>query len=99
VTRDPCGRGRPGRRTQDVARATDVGVHARLADPQELCDLLRREAARDGAQHLALTIGQPGGGPGAARKDSPRQHITGYEPDHHGSGALHPEGERPRLAV
>jgi len=82
-----------------MLRARRMWIHARLADPQKLGDLLRREAARDGTQHLALAIGQRGGGPGAARKDTPRQHITSYEPDHHRSGALHPGGERPRLAV
>jgi len=76
-----------------------VRIHAGLADPEELGDLFRREAASDGPQYLALAIRQRRDRSGTARKDSPRQDIAGYGSDDQGSGALHREGERPRLAL
>jgi hypothetical protein len=60
VTGDSGGRGRSGRCTEDGAGAADVRVHFCLADPEELGDLLRRWAARDGAQNLVLTMRQRG---------------------------------------
>ena len=47
-------------RAEDGPGAADVRVHAGFGDPEEIRDLLRREAAGHGAQHLTLAIGQPG---------------------------------------
>lgn len=91
MTRHPRRRGRPCRRAEDRACAADVRVHACLGDTEEPGDLLRREAARDGAQDLTLTIRQRADRPGTARENPPRQHIAGNDPDDHRSGALHRE--------
>ena len=61
MTGDAGGGGRSRRHTEDRSRSPDVRVHAGLGDPEEVSDLLRRKAARDRAQHLALTVGQRGG--------------------------------------
>jgi len=99
VTGDACGRGRPRRHTEDRSRSPDVSVHARLGDPQEAGDLLRRKTARDRAEDLALAISQRGHGPRAPREDALRDEVSGKNPDQRGSHALHPYGERPRLAL
>ena len=72
MTRHSRGRGRAGRRAECGARAADMRIHTGLADPEELGDLFRREAACDGAQHLTLTIRQRRDRAGTARKDAPR---------------------------
>jgi len=99
VTGDACGRGRTRRDTENHSRTPDVSVYARLGDPEEAGDLLRRKTARDRAEDLALTIGQRGHGPRAPREDALRDEVYGKNPDQRGSRAPHPYGERPRLAL
>ena len=100
MTGDPCGRGRAGGCMQDRPRATDVGVHAGLGDPEKLGDLLRRPPGRDGAQDLALAVGQRLFDR-AAVKDAPGKQIASDETEKKRRRALpmHREGERPRLAA
>jgi hypothetical protein len=81
VTGDASGRGRSRRRIEDRSRSPDVGVHARLGDPEVAGDLLGREAARHRAQDLTLPIRQRGHRPRAPREDTPRKHISGNESD------------------
>jgi hypothetical protein len=78
VTRHAGGGRRSRGRAEDRSGAPDVGVHTGLGDAKEARDLFRRKAAGDGAQHLTLTIGQPGNGSrppiqDAAGDDVPRQ--------------------------
>jgi len=75
-------------------------VHARRCDPKVGGDLLRRSPRRDGAQDLALAVGQclfdrP------AIKDAPGKQIPGEDTENKRRRALpvHREGERPRLAA
>ena len=58
MTRHERDRGRARWSAEDESRPADVGIHGGLGDPEVQRDLLRLEAAGDGAQHLALTIGQ-----------------------------------------
>jgi hypothetical protein len=60
MTRHAGGSRRSRGRAEDRARAADVRVDACLGDPEETRDLLRRKTTGDRAQHLTLTIGQPG---------------------------------------
>jgi hypothetical protein len=60
VTRHAGGSRRSCGRAEDRARAADVRVDAGLGDPEETRDLFRRKTPGDSAQHLTLTIGQPG---------------------------------------
>jgi len=89
MTRHAGGSSRSRGRTEDRSRAADVSVHARLGDPQQICDLLRRETARDSAEDLTLTIGQRDDRPAAPREDSPGKHVPRESPEHHESRPLH----------
>ena len=89
MTRHAGGSSRSRGRTEDRSRAADVSVYARLGDPQQICDLLRRETARDSAEDLTLTIGQRDDGPAAPREDSAGKHASGENPEHHESRPLH----------
>jgi len=89
MTRHAGGSSRSRGRTEDRSRAADVSVHARLGDPQQIGDLLRRETARDSAEDLTLTIGQRDDGPAAPREDSPGKHVPAENPEHHESRPLH----------
>jgi hypothetical protein len=48
------------RGAEDRSRPADVGVNGGFGDSEEQGDLLRLEAAGDGAQDFTLTIRQPG---------------------------------------
>jgi hypothetical protein len=82
VTRHASGSRRSRRGAEDRSRAADVGVHAGLGDPEKARDLFRRKTARHRAQHLTLTIGQPGDGPRAPVEDAAGDEIPGEDPDH-----------------
>ena len=75
--------------TEDRARTADVSVHAGLADPEEVGDLLRRKTARDGAQHLTLPVGQRGARRRASREDPPGKCVPGENTEERGGRALH----------
>ena len=98
MTSHAGGRGRSRGRPEDRSRSANMSVHARLADPEQVGDLLRRKAAGDRAEHLTLTIGQRGDRPNATVEDAPGHEVPGEEPDQRGSRPLHRRGERPRLA-
>jgi hypothetical protein len=89
MTRHAGGRGRSRWHAEDRARSTDVGVHAGFGDPQQICDFLRREAARDRAQHLTLTIGQCRDRSLAPPENASGNEITGENSYQRGSQALH----------
>ena len=89
MTRHAGGSSRSRGRTEDRSRAADVSVHARLGDPQQIGDLLRRETARDSAEDLTLTIGQRDDRPATPREDSPGKHVPRENPEHHVSRPLH----------
>jgi hypothetical protein len=58
-----------------------MSVHARLGYPEQVGDLLRREATGDGAQDLMLAVGEAGDRARAPRKQSPRKEISGEKSD------------------
>jgi hypothetical protein len=58
VTRHARDGGRTRGSAEDQTRPADVGIDGGLGDPEKQSDLLRLEAAGDGAQDLTLTIGQ-----------------------------------------
>ncbi len=89
MTRHAGGRGRSRGRAEDRSRSADVSVHARLGDPEQVGDLLRRKTAGDRAEHLTLTIGQGGDRPNTTIEDTPREDIPDEDPDQHGSRPLH----------
>jgi hypothetical protein len=60
VTGHARGRGRSRGRTEDRSRSANMGVHAGLADAEQIGDLLRRKTPGDRAEDLTLTIGQRG---------------------------------------
>jgi len=91
MTRDAGGRRRSRGHTEDRSGSPHVRVHARLADPEEVRDLLRRETARDGAEHLTLPVGQRFDRSGASAKDTLGNDVPGDDPDQCGNRALHQE--------
>jgi len=76
-----------------------VRVHARRCDPELGGDLLRRPPDGDGAQDLALAIGQRLFDR-AAVKDAPGKHIARQktQDERRRALAVHLLGERPWLA-
>jgi hypothetical protein len=64
-----------------------VRVHAGRRDPKLAGDLLRRPTRSDGAQDLALAIGQ-GVLHGATVKDAPRKHVAGHKTEQQRRRAL-----------
>ncbi len=89
MTRHAGGSSRSRGRSENRSRAADVSVHARLGDPQQICDLLRRKTARDSAEDLTLTIGQRDDRPAAPPEDPPGEDIPGDNPKHRESRPLH----------
>jgi hypothetical protein len=81
VTRHAGGGRRSRGRAEDRSRAPDVRVDAGLADPEETRDLFRRKTAGYGAQHLTLTIGQPGDGSRAPLEDAAGDDVPRQNPD------------------
>ena len=75
------GRGRSCWRAEDRARSANVGIDAGLGDPEQIGDLFRGKAARDRAQHLALTIGQRGDRSGVPIENAASDQISGENPD------------------
>jgi hypothetical protein len=60
MTRHAGGSSRSCGRIEDRSRSANVCVHARLGDPEQIGDLLRRKTAGDRAEDLMLPIGQRG---------------------------------------
>ena len=89
MTRHAGGRRRSRGHTEDRSRAPDMRVHARLADPEKIRYLLRRETARDGTEHLALPVGQRFDRSGASAKHTLGKVVPDDDPDECGSRALH----------
>ena len=89
MTRHARGRRRARGDTEDRSRSPDMRVHARLADPEEIRYLLRRETARDRAKHLALPLGQRFDRAGASAQDTLGNEVPGDDPDECGSRSLH----------
>ena len=89
MTRHAGGRRRSRGHTEDRSRAPDMRVHARLFDAEEVRDLLRRETARDCAEHLTLPVGQGFDRPCASAEDTLGNDVPGNDPYECGSRALH----------
>jgi hypothetical protein len=89
MTRHAGGRRRSRGHAEARSRSPDMRVHARLADPEKVRYLFRRETARDGAEHLTLPVGQSFDRPGASAKDTLGNEVPGNDPDECGSRALH----------
>jgi hypothetical protein len=70
-----------------------VRVHARFGYPQVERDLLRRETARDGAQHLTLARRQERGIALFGRPQANARYVADEGTEDEGGGALHREGE------
>jgi hypothetical protein len=66
-----------------------VSIHAGFGDPEETGDFLRRETARDRAQHLTLTIGQRRDRSRASPENASGDEIPGENSYQRGSQALH----------
>jgi hypothetical protein len=92
------GRGRSRGHTEDRPRPANVRVHAGFGDPKQVGDLLRRKATGYGAEHLTLPICQRDDRTRVTREDTPRNDVSGENSDQRESRALHPYGQRPRLA-
>ena len=98
MTRHAGGGGRARGNTETEPSPADVRVDAGLGDPEVRGDLFGGKSAGHGAQHLPLPSCEGDKRVRALGQDAARNEIPGDEPDERGGRALHPDGERPRLA-